>query len=327
MTGRERVRKAVLFEGPDRVPRALPDPWGDDFFYVGAGAAPNGKPRVEGEDEWGCIWQKDPDGRTMGQVISHPLTDYALLEEYPFPDYSAAERYDDASKAIAAHTEDKFILAGIPLSLIHRLEYLRGHVEAWTDPYEHPEELGRLLDTFADIAIDSVRRFAAIGANGIISCDDWGLQDRPMVSPQVFREFFKPRYARVYRESHRLGMLNFLHSCGNIVELLDDFIEAELDVIQMDQQENMGVENLASRFGGRLCFWCPVDIQQTMVKGSIEDIRDYARLLTRALGRFSGGFISKWYPAPDAVAHTQEKITAMAEAFVQCGDYPLEQGA
>jgi uroporphyrinogen-III decarboxylase len=141
--------------------------------------------------------------------------------------------------------------------------------------------------------------------------------------PKLFRQFFKPRYARVYQEAHRHGMLTFLHSCGHIADLLDDLIEAELDVIQMDQQENMGMENLARRFGGRLCFWCPVDIQQTMVFGGIEDVRSYARKLMYTLGNFNGGFIAQWYASPQAVNHSQEKINAMAETFVKYGRYPL----
>ena len=322
MTSSERVRRAVLFQGPDRVPRCLPEPWRSDFLYVGPSADPNWKASVEGEDEWGSVWEKDAAGKTMGQVKVHPLRDYGQLQSFRFPDYDLPERYGNAAKAIAGHAEGKFVIAGIPLSLIHRLEYLRGHVEAWTDPYENPDDLGRLLDKLADIAIDAVNRLADAGAEGVFSCDDWGLQDRPMVSPEVFRRFWKPRYARVYGAARDRGMLCFLHSCGHIADLLDDFIDAGLHVIQMDQQENMGVDNLAQRFGGRLAFWCPVDIQQTMVEGSLEDIRRYAKNLIDSFGSFNGGFISKWYPSPQAVDHTQEKINAMSEAFVEYGQYP-----
>ena len=117
----------------------------------------------------------------------------------------------------------------------------------------------------------------------------------------------------------RRGMLTLLHSCGNIVELLDLFIEAELDVIQMDQQENMGLENLDRVAGGKLAFWCPVDIQNTMVRGSVQDVRAYARKLIDTFGRFNGGFIAQWYASPQAVDHSQEKIDAMAEEFVTYG--------
>ena len=326
MTGTELVRKAVLFEDPERVPRDLPEPWGSDFLWVGPDADADWKPAVPGEDEWGCVWEKPPSGKTMGQVTGHPLGDYALLEDFPFPDYDNETRYRTSAEKIRDNSEAKFVLAQVPLSLIHRLEYLRGHVEGWTDPYTFPDPLGRLLDRLADIAIQSVRQFARLGADGIFSADDWGLQDRPMVSPATFAEFFKPRYARVYREAHSLGMLTFLHSCGHITELLEDFIDAGLQVIQMDQQENMGIESLSERFGGRLCFWCPVDIQKTMISGTLEDIRNHVRKLIDAFGRFNGGFIAKWYSDPESAGHSPERIAAMCEAFVKHGDYGPSSG-
>jgi uroporphyrinogen decarboxylase len=318
-TGRELVRKAVLFEGPERIPRDLPEPWGSDFLWVRTDAQPGWTPKIPGEDEWGCVWQKPPTGKTMGQVVHHPLSDYGAMADFAFPKYDNPERYVSAAAEIGANAEGKFVLGNAPFSLIHRLEYLRGHVEGWTDPYTHPEELGRLLDKLADVAIDSARQLARIGVDGFFSCDDWGLQDRPMMSPELFREFFKPRYARVYRTVRELGMLTILHSCGHITELLDDLIEADLQVIQMDQQENMGVDELAGRFGGKLCFWCPVDIQKTMVSGSPGDIRNHARKLIESFGRFNGGFMAKWYPDPESAGHTQERISAMCEAFVKYG--------
>jgi len=323
MTSHERVVRAVTFQGPDRVPYNLPAPWGTDFGSCGAGADPNWQPCVktetEWEDEFHSIWRKLPGDKTMGQVVGHPLKDYAMLDDFAWPDYTVEARYEGARKACANNPEDKFLLGGIPMSLIHRLEYLRGHVEAWTDAYEHPDELHVLLNKLGDIAIQAIDRLADLGAHGVMSCDDWGLQDRPMLSPATFAEFFKPVYHRVFHHAHERGLLTLLHSCGHITDLLEHFIEAELDVIQQDQQENMGVETLGARFGGRLCFWCPVDIQQTMVHGTVEDVRAYARQLIDTLGCYNGGFIAQWYASPQAVQHSQEKIDAMAEEFVAYG--------
>ncbi len=323
MTSRERVRRAVLFQGPDRIPYRLPEPYGSDILGVGASDDPNWQPsiktEIEWEDEFGCIWTRLSDDKTMGRVTSHPLTDYALLDDFPFPDYNNPARYEAARQAIAENDDEKFVLASVPLSFSHRLEYLRGHDAAWTDPYEHPAELRRLLSRLADIAIDAIDHFAEIGADGIMSYDDWGLQDRCMVRPDIFAEFFKPAFHRVYHHSHERGLLNFLHSCGHVTDLLDHFIEAELDVIEVQQQQNMGLETLAERFGGRICFWCPVDIQNTMVRGSVEEVRAYARKLIDSFGCFNGGFIAHWYSDPGAIDHTQEKIDAMSQEFVEYG--------
>lgn len=79
----------------------------------------------------------------------------------------------------------------------------------------------------------------------------------------------------------------------------------------------MGVENLSRRFGGKICFWSPVDIQKTMITGSLDDIRKYARNLVKMLGKFNGGFIAQWYESSEAVGHSKEKIDAMSEAFTR----------
>ncbi len=71
MTSRERVKRAVLFQGPGRIPYDLPEPFGSDFLHIGPGADPNWKPKIQTETEWedefGCIWKKLSTGdKTMG---------------------------------------------------------------------------------------------------------------------------------------------------------------------------------------------------------------------------------------------------------------------
>ena len=324
MNSRDRVRRTVAFQIPDRLACDLSDPYPNDFLTVKCDPDPDWVPKIhnnlEWEDEWGCIWSKLDADKTMGQVTYHPLADFNSLKSYRFPDYAAPARYATARQRIAGNIENKFVLATSPaLSFIHRLEFLRGHEAAWIDPIDNPDKLHDLLDRLAGLAIQTIDEFSKIGVDGIFSCDDWGLQDRPLVNPATFKEFWAPYYKRVYHHAHEKNMLTFLHSCGHIVDLLDIFIESELDVIQMDQQENMGLDILGEHFAGRICFWCPVDIQNTMVNGSIDDVRHYARDLIKKLGTSKGGFIAKWYSSPQSVEHDWDKIHAMCKAFIEYG--------
>lgn len=152
------------------------------------------------------------------------------------------------------------------------MHFIRGLENTWADIYENPYELGMLIDLLVDMNLYAIERYASAEVDGFMFCDDWGLQSALMISPKSWKEIWKPRYAKIYQAAHNAGMLTFLHSCGYIVEILDDFIEIGLDVVQMDQQENMGLELLGKRFGGRISFWCPVDIQSTMVHGTLEEI-------------------------------------------------------
>jgi hypothetical protein len=56
-----------------------------------------------------------------------------------------------------------------------------------------------------------------------------------------------------------------------------------------------------------------------MVGGTIEEVRSYARKLITSFGSFNGGFIAQWYASPAAVQHSQEKIGAMCQEFVEYG--------
>ena len=79
----------------------------------------------------------------------------------------------------------------------------------------------------------------------------------------------------------------------------------------------MGLELLGERFGGRITFYNPVDIQQTMVHGSMEEIRAYCRKMAKLLGRANGGFIPKWYSDPVGAGHRPEAIDTMCHEFLK----------
>jgi hypothetical protein len=82
----------------------------------------------------------------------------------------------------------------------------------------------------------------------------------------------------------------------------------------------MGLELLGERFGGRIAFFCPVDIQKTMVYASLEDIRAYCRRMLELLGRPSGGFLPSWYADPVSAGHRPEAVEAMCQEFLRLSD-------
>jgi uroporphyrinogen-III decarboxylase len=165
--------------------------------------------------------------------------------------------------------------------------------------------------------LEAIKHYSKVKPDAYMWCDDWGLQDRLMISPEKWRDIWKPAYAEVYKAAHEAGMLTFLHSCGHIVDILDDLIEAGLDVIQMDQQVNMGLDLLSERFKGRIAFWCPVDIQAIMCNHTLDEIRAYCHEIFEKLGSKEGGFLPKWYGDPVGAGHSEEAVNAMCEEFLK----------
>ena len=313
MTSKEIVSRTIRFEGAERFPYALDDEHGTDFAGAGMNPSPDARPG-SGVDEWGCLW-KNIGISKMGEVAEFPLKDWSDLAKLKIPDITAPERWESLDGARES-AGDRFLIAS-GVSLYERVHFLRGLENTWVDIYNAPEELGRLIDILADMNIYAIDRFARAGADGCMWCDDWGLQNGLMISPESWRKIWKPRYERVYKACHDAGLLTFLHSCGDITSILDDFIEIGLDVIQMDQQENMGLESLGERFAGRITFWCPADIQSVMAGGDEREIRDYCGKLVKTLGKPEGGFMAKYYSDPAGAGHSPGAVSAMCDEFVR----------
>ncbi len=315
MTPREIVRKTILFQGADRLPMDFPEKYGSDFGYVGMDPSPDARGQNT-IDEWGCLWHNIGVCR-LGEVSDFPIKDWSVMKKIRVPDIKDPKRWVNIRGA-RERAGDKFLM-GWGLSLYERAHFLRGLENIWCDIHENPQELGRLIDILVDMNLYSIDKYAMEKADGYMFCDDWGLQERLMINPDSWREIWKPRYAKVYKAAHNAGMLTFLHSCGHITSILDDLIEIGLDVIQMDQQENMGLDLLGKRFGGRITFWCPVDIQTTMVNGTKNEIRAYCKKLVTTLGCPNGGFMPKWYGDPKGAGHTEEAIDVMCSEFLKLG--------
>ncbi|MCX8053298.1 MAG: hypothetical protein N3B12_05785 [Armatimonadetes bacterium] len=316
MTSREIVLRTIRFEHPNRIPYDFPEPYGSDFAFTGLDPNPDARP-ANGPDEWGAIW-KNIGLCSLGEVQEYPIKQWSDLDKLAIPDVNAPHRWKNL-EGIRERAGEKFLL-GYGLSIYERVHFLRGLENTWMDVYDNPEQLVRLIGTLVEMNLEIIQRYAELGVDGYFFADDWGLQSRLMISPEQWRRIWKPAYRRIFDAVHAAGMLTFLHSCGYIVDILDDLIEIGLDVIHMDQQENMGLELLGSRFAGRITFFSPVDIQNTMARGNPDEIRAYCHKMVACLGTPRGGFMAKWYSDPVGAGHAQEAIDAMCQEFLKIND-------
>lgn len=320
MNGRERVERALRFSGPDRIPVSLPPPYPNDILECWPDRPPLDTSKGPTRDEWGSLWASVSPG-AIGEVVEPAIIEWDRCPHFRIPPVNDPEPYARSARAVAEDRGERYAVGVLPVSLFARAHHIRGLNNVLADFYLNPDRLAGLVDTMVALAVESVERYHAMGAHGVMMYDDWGLQGRLMIHPALWRQFYKERYARVWSRAHELGMTNWLHSCGKISDILEDMIEAGLDVVQMDQQVNMGVESLGQRFGGRLTFWCPVDIQMVMPTNDAAAIEGYVQRLIRAFGSRGGGFIGKWYPSPQAAGHSQEMIRLMCESFLKYGRY------
>ena len=128
----------------------------------------------------------------------------------------------------------------------------------------------------------------------ILFGDDLGMQSGPQISPATYREYFKPRHARMWRRVKELADVKImLHCCGGVRELLPDLIDAGLEAINPVQISCRGMETegIKRDFGKDIVFWgggC--DTQNILVNSTPEQVAGHVREQIRTLAP-GGGFV------------------------------------
>lgn len=332
LTPREIVKRCIEFRDPPRIGLHFHvEPiggrvWEESDFYGVSYAEDSRFAPKPGEKEWVTEWgvRRTTINTTHGEAVGFPLGEgWHLLDSYEFPDISAPWRWGHLKDEVGrGHAAGKYVYGHIPALMLLPID-LRGMENWFMDHVEERENLTRLLDRIVDLQSLFIARYAEAGVDGVITWDDMGTNDRPLVSPATFRQLYFPRYKAAIDLLHGHGMHFIHHCCGQVRSYMEMFVEAGCDVLQLDQPTLMGIDWLADNYGGKLCFWNPVDIQTTMRTGDLAAIEDEAHHQVWKLGNFAGGFMVKAYQQPESVGITQAQSEAQYQAFHKYSRYPL----
>ncbi len=326
MTSREIVRRSLEFTCPERIPMSLPAPYPHDMVHAGvsAGSDPEvGVWRLEDDkwrmtDEWGNVWGR-LEGFSKGEVVHGVIEDdWALLDSYQWPDLADPNRYQRAKQVFSDHP-DHYRIGGLPGFPFAIARYMRRMEYFLADVLIERERSTQLLQRITDMLEQCIVQLAAAGADAVMFGEDWGTQDRLLVSPTTWREMFRPGFEQLCSAAKGNGLTMWMHSCGAVYSIIPDFIEVGVDVLQFDQPELHGIDNLARDFGGKVNFWCPVDIQKTLQTRDPETIERAAKEMIEKLGGYGGGFIAGYYNGNEAIGLDAEIQDIACKAFVKYG--------
>ncbi len=165
-------------------------------------------------------------------------------------------------------------------------------------------------------------RVTAIFVNGA----DFGMQNGPLVSRRSYRQLFMPFHRTVNDWIHTHTTWKSLHhSCGSVMALMPDFIEAGFDIFNPVQcsAASMDPQELKDRFGDQIAFWGGgIDTQHTLPFGSPDEIRAEVRDRLRVFGR-GGGFVFNTVHNVQA-GIPAANLVALYDAARDYGSYPLD---
>lgn len=294
MLSYEVVRRAIEFDRPERLPMQC-NPLGipSDVHSVGINQIGVGDlTKRETYDEWGCCWVRT-EVANMGQVKRYPLESWDNLSNYEYPDADDPALYEGMERQFKG-SDGKYVRTGIFMLLFERMWSLRGMENILIDLYSEQERARILADKIVEYnlaVIHNISERFPERIHGFGFSDDWGTQRATFISPRLWRQFFKPRYARIFETAHRAGWHVWMHSDGKINEIIDDLIDIGLDVINLPQPRVLGIEEIGRQFRGRICFESLCDSQLTLTLKAPKEIRDEAKLLLENWATEKGGFI------------------------------------
>lgn len=319
MNGRERVLAALDGQEPDRVPLALsfyhvdgaalapPGAWRADLVDVGFVAFPvsaeeeelrrtampyAGNARIGSSSQvaryarWGYHPEEPRDANPLELA-----TTLADLERFPFPEVSdarvvgglARQVHDLHVRGLAAGGNTPH-LGG---ELFEAAWRLRGLENFLIDLVIRKEMAHFLLDRLEELAQRNATTLALAGVDVLALDDDVGMPGTMMISPATWREFFRPRLARIIEVARAVkpDIRVIYHSDGHVEPILEDLVDIGVAGINPLQPEHMDAVRIRRRFGPRLALWGTVGRQTTFAFGRPHEIRDEVRMRIETLGR------------------------------------------
>ncbi len=227
-------------------------------------------------DENGVAHEPHPGSMHMTRM-HHPMKNFTSLgefQEYPYP-----ELHEDSVKmlipAVKSFHDRGLAVMGGPGSIWEDSWYMRSMEELMVDMMTGDEKAVYHLDRITELVRERVVAMAQAGVDFIHLGDDIGMQHAIMMSQELYREWIKPRFAKVIKAAKAVkpDLLFSFHSCGYIEPFIPDLIEVGVDVLNPVQPECMSFEKIHAEYGDILSFWGTIGTQTTMPFGKPEEVR------------------------------------------------------
>ena len=339
MNSRERVKRAIRFQSPDRAPishavlpaamikygEALAEiltEFREDFGWDYMQDLPRDQypalyTQGRNADDFGTVWHVETEG-ICGIPVVWPISDLSRYDEYEWPDVFDAG--PPSGRLYSGHMEgfdERWYARGAWITYFEQLQQLRGMENFLMDTAFEPKGYVRLLDDLLEFNLAWIDKWTQYEYDGLHFADDWGEQHRLLINPKTWRRVFKPRYAEMFKRVHDAGMDVWFHTDGCIRDIFGDLIEIGVDVVN-SQTSVVGLDWVAENVRGKIAFRTDLDRQRVVPFGSPSEVKEEVHRVFEACGTPDGGVVACGEVGPDVPL---ENIRAMYEAFIEYGTY------
>ncbi len=268
-------------------------------------------------DVWGThfIWQMDQPGAaphiTPENKVIKDITRWQC--DLKVPDYlrEPADWSAALEAAAQARHEDKLVTALMTGGIFEQAHFLMGIEDTLCNLLLEPEHMAELLQVILEYKLAYARLLVEnLKPDIVLSHDDWGEKTRLFMSPETWRKFFKPLYARLYGYLKSNGVMVMHHADSYCEPIVEDMAELGVDIWQGVLPQN-DIPAMQRRLAGRMVLMGGIDTAAIDVAGWTEQaVRAEVRRACEAYGP-GGAFIpSNTYGGTSTIHPEVDAITA-----------------
>lgn len=295
MTSRERILRVLNHQIPDRVPihdspwaatvrrwykEGLPEDttpseyFGYEFEFFGADTSPRFPVKVIEKNEEYIITTTPEGGKrrnhrdysTTPEIIDWPIKtkdDWKEIKKLLTPDFTRVDWASGLSRNKTAYEEGKFCVfsGGYGYDILQ--SYMKSE-QLLITMVEDPGWVKEMIMTLAELTIVMADLMIRNGFkfDGAFLFNDMGYRNGLLFSPDTYMKTHYEADKIVFDYFHSKGMKVFLHSCGNVKELIPVLIEVGLDCLQpLEVKAGMDLIELKEKYGDKLSFMGGIDVR------------------------------------------------------------------
>ena len=330
------LKKTVCIDDTEELYRFL----GIDLRYIEGTVYTGPKLKVyedgSSDDIWGVrrknilFCTNNPQKGSYEHVTHNPLAaaetarDIEKYSGWPSPDHFD---YSVLADQAGQYQDMCIVCGGDRLNRMAQLKpamYLRGVEQCMLDIALNPDIFSAIIIKETEFFLEYGKRLfeqARGKADIFFMGDDFASQNGMLMSLEDWRKYLKPGFRAYIDLAHRYDLKVMHHTCGAVYELIPDFIDCGLDILQSLQPgaKGMDLKKIKHEYGKYICFQGGIDIQKTMPHGTPDDVKNEVRDRIRTLGE-GGGYIlgTAHNMLPDVPV---ENALAYFEAARTYGDY------
>ena len=230
---------------------------------------------------------------------------------------SCSEGWENAIAARdAIDTERYLTMTVMGTGIFEQLHMLMTFEDTLTNFLVEPEAMHELIDAICEYRLEYMKLIVEhLHPDAIMSHDDWGSKNSLFFSADVWREFFKEPYRRLYDYLHENGVIVMHHGDSYMEPLAEEMADIGIQVWQGVLPTN-DIAALSEKVGGRMLLMGGIDSVIDRPDATEEEIRRETRRACEAYGGLKGFWPGMTYGGPGTIfPHVEPLIVDEIERY------------